>query len=119
MAKEGQHHGIFICRRVVETIKVVAVKEEAHTSHGVGFHVVIDIACPLKDLQGRVGLDTEMVVRLTKLGYVEKEGVATAIAEGNLVEIGKVLIDVADELLVGKLLHDALVHLSLVVSVVE
>ena len=60
-----------------------------------------------------------MVVRVTKLGYVEKEGVATAIAEGNLVEIGKVLIDVADELLVGKLLHDALVHLSLVVSVVE
>ena len=86
VAKQGGDNQFFVRRlQVVETIELVARKDEVYTCLSLLFLDVVDIAGTSENLEGRVYLNGEMMKLMAEIINAEFKSYVVAVANGHLI----------------------------------
>ena len=119
VAQQGNNHFFLVGRVATQAIEIVAGDEKSDTRLIVLLLSIFQIACPLQNLQGSMYTDREVVELSGKVVDIEFASYPVAIAGGYLIVICQVVVNLADILLFGEGVADALMELGFVGSIIE
>ncbi len=117
VAQQGSDYGLFCLSKLVEPIQFVAREEEQHACRGVRVGLVDDISRVLQQFQCRIDHRRKILVDDAKLVYLKRERVSPPASHANGIVVGKVLVNILDQLFLRKIVYDALGQFTLVAVV--